>query len=294
MGDSAVEWAKLECVGAAPSKRSGHSLTSLGGTSGLLFGGIDLKSPPGPNADLFSYDIGSLEIVWSKLEASNGAAPAPRWRHSAVAISHTQLVVFGGFFNGTTRLNDTWLWDVPSRTWSQPIVPTEVAEETISYAARKKASTPAFKPVHLAAIKARAEEEEKKGDRSGPGGGSSGPSGSSAFLEELGMPLDDPRAADAHPDAPSPRGAHSAVVVGEYMLVFGGYGGVGYQRKDFNDVHRLHLPTMTWVRTELVTGEPPATARARPPCPASRSCSSSAVGPQRRSTTTCGPSTAIS
>ncbi len=132
-GDSAVEWAKLECVGAAPSKRSGHSLTSLGGTSGLLFGGefhsfsracaylsacaspcgvrsgarttarrpglepdfsrplppvpgIDLKSPPGPNADLFSYDIGSLG-AYSASARRRGHSGAGRPRSSTPCVT---------------------------------------------------------------------------------------------------------------------------------------------------------------------------------------------------------------
>lgn len=199
------------------------------------------------------------EITWTRVDSSNGVVPAPRWRHSACAISGTKLVVFGGFHNSTTRLNDIWVWDTTSKSWSQPVTATHTSSDTISFSERKKAATPAFKPVHLAAIKTRAEEEEKKGDRSGPGV-VSGPSGSSAFLEELGVPLDDPKAADANPDAPTPRGAHSAVVVSDHMVVFGGYGGVGYQRKDFNDLYRLHIPTMSWAKTDpaSITGEPPA------------------------------------
>lgn len=37
--DSSIAWSKLECAGSAPSKRSGHTLTSMSGTSGFLFGG---------------------------------------------------------------------------------------------------------------------------------------------------------------------------------------------------------------------------------------------------------------
>jgi len=52
-----VAWLKLPSVGATPSKRSGHTLTSTTPTAGFLFGGIDLKSPPGPNADLFEFEL---------------------------------------------------------------------------------------------------------------------------------------------------------------------------------------------------------------------------------------------
>lgn len=48
------------------------------------------------------------------------------------------------------------------------------------------------------------------------------------------------------PDVPAPRGGHSATVVGTQMYVFGGYGGSGYARRDFNDVHALDLDTWEW------------------------------------------------
>lgn len=50
-------WTKIEQVAdRVPSKRSGHTLTALG-TSAYLFGGTELKSPPGPNNDLYSVDL---------------------------------------------------------------------------------------------------------------------------------------------------------------------------------------------------------------------------------------------
>jgi len=58
------------------------------------------------------------------------------------------------------------------------------------------------------------------------------------------------------PDVPSPRGAHSSVLVGSQMFVFGGYGGVGFARRDFNDVTALDLDTWEWRPIEC-TGEVP-------------------------------------
>lgn len=36
---------------------------------------------------------------------------------------------------------------------------------------------------------------------------------------------------------PDPRGSHSGSVIGNSLLVFGGYGGPGFSRRDFNDVY---------------------------------------------------------
>lgn len=74
------------------------------------------------------------------------------------------------------------------------------------------------------------------------------------MLHNLGVAVDEPSSVipDSNPDAPAPRGAHSAVLINDHVWVFGGYGGAGYQRRDFNDVHRLHVPTMTWSKVEVV------------------------------------------
>ena len=47
---------------------------------------------------------------------------------------------------------------------------------------------------------------------------------------------------------PSPRGAHTACVDDTLLWVFGGYGGLGYGRKDFNDLFTLDLEDWAWHR----------------------------------------------
>ncbi|KAF1335381.1 Dynein heavy chain, partial [Globisporangium splendens] len=57
---------------------------------------------------------------------------------------------------------------------------------------------------------------------------------------------------------PQCRGAHSATLVEDKMYVFGGYGGNGYGRTDFNDLHALDLTTFRWeeIQTEGEKPEP--------------------------------------
>lgn len=55
-------------------------------------------------------------------------------------------------------------------------------------------------------------------------------------------------AASGWENAPAPRAAHTATMVGEKMWVFGGYGGVGYSRRDLDDLHSLDVSTWTWQR----------------------------------------------
>ena len=46
--------------------------------------------------------------------------------------------------------------------------------------------------------------------------------------------------------APCPRGAHAATLVGRKLYAFGGYGGDGFARQDFNDLYALDLETWEW------------------------------------------------
>jgi dynein heavy chain len=57
-------------------------------------------------------------------------------------------------------------------------------------------------------------------------------------------------------DVPVQRGGHSATVIGNQMFVFGGYGGSGFARRDFNDISALDLETWEWRNVEC-TGELP-------------------------------------
>ena len=52
----------------------------------------------------------------------------------------------------------------------------------------------------------------------------------------------------AGPGMPTPRGAHSATLVDNLVFVFGGYGGFGYARRDFNDMYTLDLDDYTWAK----------------------------------------------
>jgi dynein heavy chain len=55
---------------------------------------------------------------------------------------------------------------------------------------------------------------------------------------------------------PTPRGAHSANIHDGKMWIFGGYGGMGYGRRDFDELCTLDLSSWTW-DTVAPNGDPP-------------------------------------
>ena len=52
------------------------------------------------------------------------------------------------------------------------------------------------------------------------------------------------------PGVPQPRGAHATTLVGDKLMVFGGYGGAGFSRRDFADLHALDLNSLCWEEVE--------------------------------------------
>ncbi|CAM9207540.1 unnamed protein product [Chrysoparadoxa australica] len=62
--------------------------------------------------------------------------------------------------------------------------------------------------------------------------------------------------ASQYPSSPSPRGGHSSVLIGNRMIVFGGYGGPLFSRKDLNDLHCMDTRTYKWSKI-TPKGTPP-------------------------------------
>ena len=189
-----MHWSIPKCIGDVPSRRSGHSFCAVGDLV-YLFGGNDMRRPPGPNNELFKLDMSSAEFYWSKID-NPGRNPEPRSHHTTVVYGN-KIILFGGFRSSSIRYNDVWILDTTNDEWSQPVVGIT--------------------------------ETKNEGE---------------VVFKRL------------WPDVPAPRGAHSATLVGALMYIFGGYGGVGYARRDFNDICALDLDTWEWRPIEC-TGEIP-------------------------------------
>lgn len=47
-------------------------------------------------------------------------------------------------------------------------------------------------------------------------------------------------------NVPPPRAGHSATLINDLLYVFGGYGGLGYSRRDLDDLYTLNIYTWQW------------------------------------------------
>ena len=195
-----VEWSQPRCIGDLPTKRSGHSLTIVKSGMVYLFGGIDARTPAGPNNELYKLDMSNPEaFYWTHVKVSGNtspplqikgdpslpaATPEPRWRHTATVIDETKILIFGGYRSSMQRLNDVWVLDTAKDNWSQPC--PSINRENCLAGEYSRSSTPC------------------------------------------------------------PRGAHAAALIGKNLYIFGGYGGEGFSRHDFNDLHMLDIVTFEW------------------------------------------------
>jgi hypothetical protein len=135
---SALTWYKHNPVGKdgddsnKPAPRSCHTMTVVG-TNAFLFGGLtnfspeielldDVTSIKGSN-EMFRVNLSpKQDIEFTRLPTTShsNVFPLPRWRHSATLFDGNQIMVFGGFHNTDHRLNDVWIFDTISYSWSQP------------------------------------------------------------------------------------------------------------------------------------------------------------------------------
>ena len=214
-------WSRPEISGTIPTRRSGHSLTySSESDVCFMFGGMRLGSDGGQlTNELYRLNMQAGGAVhWSK-ETAAGRVPPPTWRHTANEFDSNKILIFGGFTGEVERTDEVWVLNTEHMTWSRPVA---------SSSALLKGGV----------------------DSSMQGSSSSGGSGEHAQIgqqqdEHGGHPLP-----PQGPQRPSPRGSHSAAVVEQDLVVFGGYGGNGFARSDFSDLYALSLTDWQWRAVE--------------------------------------------
>ena len=265
-----MKWEKPECIGDRPSKRSGHTFTEVDSFA-YLFGGCTASElregtmiPPSPSNDLYKLDMAGGTYYWTKLagsstcrssgndivdENANGAnitddegmqqdeheqqqllLPPPRWNHTANKIDDTRIVVFGGFSasKDEPHLNDVWVLDTSNDSWAigtvgLPLTDDDSVQEPETESESESESASVVVTTCTSNRKNPSSPWKNGSKRKGP---------------------------------PSPRGSHSASVMDNVLVVFGGYGGSGFTRQDFSDVYSLCLSTWQWFDVETTGTKP--------------------------------------
>nr|AML76981.1 putative LOV domain-containing protein [Pilgerodendron uviferum] len=112
LSEDCPEWTHVN-VNSAPPGRWGHTLSCLGGSRLVVFGGCGRN---GLLNDAFVLDLDEPQPTWREVSCS--ARPLPRSWHSSCTLDGTKLVVSGGCTDSGVLLSDTHLLDL---TMKKPV-----------------------------------------------------------------------------------------------------------------------------------------------------------------------------
>ncbi|ESK96735.1 conjugation with cellular fusion-related protein [Moniliophthora roreri MCA 2997] len=255
-------WSRAPVWGVCPSRTMrGHTVTLVGDTA-WVFGGCDDRDTA---KDLYCFDV---EINQWSYPQTIGEQPPPSRAHSATLIDRSRILIFGGG-QGTHYSNAVYILDTATRKWTKPII---VGDE-----GKEEEKNPTWKPTARRAHSA----VYYKGKVWVFGGGNGmtalndvwtldvwgagtagetisrpGTSNSHQTTSHHGSPLrmewkmvntKGMKTKDGTTMFPSPRGYHTANLVGNMMIVIGGSDG----NNCFSEVWCLNLDTLQWTLVDL-------------------------------------------
>ncbi|KAF7791577.1 hypothetical protein EIP86_002593 [Pleurotus ostreatoroseus] len=219
-----MHWSRAPVYGLLPTHGlRAHSVTLVENVA-WIFGGCDEK---GCWADVWTFHIESMQ--WANPETT-GDVPPPCRAHTATLVDR-RIVVFGGG-EGPVYYNTIYALDTVTRRWARPtfppgtaLPPPRRAHTAVLYRARVYVfgggnGTQALNDLWALDVGASGAVERMRWEQ----------------LQTRGR-------------KPSPRGYHTANLVGNVMVVMGGSDG----RECFSDMWCLNMDNLTWSQIKLST-----------------------------------------
>jgi len=234
-------WSKAPVYGLLPSHGlRAHSATLVDGVA-WIFGGCDEK---GCWKDVWCFNTETMQ--WSNPNTL-GDIPRPCRAHTATLVDR-RIVMFGGG-EGPVYYDDVYVLDTTTRTWSRPQFPSPSSTPTRDVDANGESEVPPTMPPPR-----RAHTAVLYRGRIWVFGGGNGTQalddlwtlevGNNAAVEKMKWEL-----IATNDKKPSPRGYHTANLVGNVMVVMGGSDG----RECFSDIWCLNMDTLQWSQVKLPT-----------------------------------------
>ncbi|KAK1222890.1 hypothetical protein PQX77_014312 [Marasmius sp. AFHP31] len=239
-------WGRAPVWGLCPTRTMrGHTVTLVGDTA-WVFGGCDDKDTA---KDLYCFDVETNQ--WSYPETL-GELPPPSRAHSATLIDRHRILVFGG--GQAAQYSDAvHILDTSTRKWTRPII--EEGPEHERPAARRAHTAVYYKGKvwifgggnGMTALNDVWALDVGTGGSGGDKESLSGHGSANVRMEWQRIHTTGVRGRDGNPMVPSPRGYHTANLIGNMMIVIGGSDG-----KDcFSEVWCLNLDTLHWTLIDL-------------------------------------------
>ncbi|KAI0257057.1 hypothetical protein BJV78DRAFT_1159906 [Lactifluus subvellereus] len=110
------EWTRVPVNGPGPVGRYGHAVTMVGSKFFVFGGQVNGEFLN----DMWAFDLNSLKSrpTWESYESEPGNEKPPRRTGHASVTHGDRIIIFGGT-DGRYHYNDTWLFDVPTRKWTE-------------------------------------------------------------------------------------------------------------------------------------------------------------------------------
>ncbi|CCM00976.1 uncharacterized protein FIBRA_03024 [Fibroporia radiculosa] len=213
-------WSRAPVYGLLPPHGlRAHSVTMVD-TTAWMFGGCDDK---GCWRDIYHFNTETMQ--WAHPEVL-GEIPPPCRAHTAT-LTDRRIVVFGGG-EGPVYYNDAYLLDTTLRRWTHLVFP-----EGSPIPPPRRAHTAVFYKHKVWVF----------------GGGNGMEALNDVWTLDVSVPTDKMRweMMETRGKPPTPRGYHTANLVGSVMVVVGGSDG----RECFSDVWCLNLDTLVWSQVKL-------------------------------------------
>jgi N-acetylneuraminic acid mutarotase len=210
-----LQWREVKDA-LGPTKRQGHSLVAVQDRL-FVFGGcyLDLQC----YSDLHIWDASGRR--WLKA-LRNGEVPSDRGRHTMTLVGNGSLYVFGGSNQDGQKRNDLFLLNADTLFWTKltpngPRPPRREGHTTVAY----QNSLFVF------------------------GGYTDRGYANDLYALRLASDGSAPtwEALDAQGTVPTPRSEHTAFLVGQLMIVYGGFSD---RERDSEAMYELALETLTW------------------------------------------------
>ncbi|KAI0031469.1 hypothetical protein K488DRAFT_10658, partial [Vararia minispora EC-137] len=213
---SLMYWSKAPVWGTLPTHAMrAHSVTLVDNIA-WMFGGCDDR---GCWKDVWCFNTETMQWTHPDMQ---GELPPPCRAHTATLVDR-KLVIFGGG-EGPTYYNTVYVLDIPMRRWSQPVLVSD--------------AVPPPRRAHTAV--------HYKGKIWVFGGGNGVMALNDVWTLDVSAGAEKMRweKVETSKKKPSPRGYHTANLIGNVMVVVGGSDG----RDCFSDVWALDLDTATWTQ----------------------------------------------
>ena len=252
-----LNWIKLESSAVAPTARWRHSATPISKTKMMVFGGLHSGSQR--LNDTWIFD--SVTKAWTQVLVPGVSANQGGVSGSGRGLNQPRGLSKHSGGPAMSMAVGKGAGSVSGAFGRQPSLATGGAGRATSIGSAALGGTSFLGNGGLmSSFVANALAQVGGGGAELSSFGTSFSASTDDVLADVGQPVEESAAVttvsssgSAHTTAPllgdevpAPRAAHSAVCIGDYVWLFGGYGGAGYARRDYGDVHKFHIPSQTW------------------------------------------------